>query len=92
MGKKANPNPDFEPIDDEKPTEKPNVVSALVDDVTEVLDDAVDYAGNMVGSDKGAKIVGGAAVGALAAIVLPIGLIGGAILGAGYAAMRNRDK
>ena len=88
MGKKANPNPDFEPINEEKP----NVVKSVVDDVTEVLDNAVDYAGDMIGTEKGTKIVGGAAVGALAAVVLPIGLLGGAVLGAGYAFLRNRNK
>ncbi len=88
MGKKANPNPDFEEIQGEKP----NVVKAVIDDVTEVLDNAVDYAGDKIGTEKGTKIVGGAAVGALAAVVLPIGLVGGALLGAGYAFLRNRNK
>ena len=88
MGKKAKDNPDFERID----AEKPHTVKSVMDDVTEVLDNAVDYAGDMIGTEKGTKIVGGAAVGALAAVVLPIGLVGGAILGAGYAFLRNRNK
>lgn len=88
MGKKANPNPDFEEIREESP----NVVKAVIEDMTEVLDNAVDYAGEKIGSEKSSKVIGGAAVGALAAVVLPIGLVGGAVLGAGYAFLRNRDK
>ena len=88
MSDDANPNPDFEEIK----ADKPNVVKAVIDDVTEVLDNAVDYAGEKIGTEKGTKIVGGAAVGALAAVVLPIGLLGGAVLGAGYAFLRNRNK
>ena len=88
MSDEANPNPDFEEIKEDKP----NVVKAVIDDVTEVLDNAVDYAGEKIGTEKGTKIVGGAAVGALAAVVLPIGLLGGAVLGAGYAFLRNRNK
>lgn len=88
MGKKANPNPDFEEIVEDKP----NVVKAVIDDVTEVLDNAVDYAGDKIGTEKGSKILGGAAVGAVAAVVLPVSLLGGAVLGAGYAFLRNRNK
>ena len=88
MGKKANPNPDFEEI----VVDKPNVVKAVIDDVTEVLDNAVDYAGDKIGTEKGSKILGGAAVGAVAAVVLPVSLLGGAVLGAGYAFLRNRNK
>jgi hypothetical protein len=88
MAKKANPNPNFEEIREDKS----NMVQSVIADVTEVLDSAVDYAGDKIGTEKGTKILGGAAVGAIAAVVLPIGLFGGAVLGAGYAFLRNRNK
>ena len=52
MGKKAKDNPDFERID----AEKPHTVKSVMDDVAEVLDNAVDYAGDMIGTEKGTKI------------------------------------
>ena len=88
MGKKANPNTHFEEIREDKP----NMVQSVIADVTEALDSAVDYAGDKIGTEKSSKILGGAAVGAVAAVVLPIGLLGGAVLGAGYAFLRNRNK
>lgn len=72
--------------------EATNFVASVVDDVTEVLDSAVDTVGNAISSGKGNKIAGGAAVGALAAVVLPFSLVGGALLGAGYAVLRGRTK
>lgn len=60
--------------------------------VTEKLDAAVDGASDLLSGESGNKIVGGAAIGALAAIVLPISLVGGALLGAGYAAYRQMSK
>lgn len=67
-------------------------VRSAADTVTDTLDRAVDGAANMLDGENGKKIAGGAAVGALAAIVLPISLIGGALLGAGYAAYRQMNK
>ena len=74
--------------------EKPRInieatMRALGDDVVEALDGAVDKTAKFIGGDNGNKLVGGAAVGALAAIVLPISIVGGALLGAGYALLRK---
>jgi hypothetical protein len=69
-----------------------DTVSSAADTVTETLDRAVDGAANLLDGENGRKVAGGAAIGALAAIVLPISLIGGALLGAGYAAYRQMNK
>ncbi len=66
-----------------------DTVRAVGEDVVEALDGAVDHAAKFIGGENGNKIVGGAAVGAIAAIVLPISLVGGALLGAGYALLRK---
>lgn len=65
---------------------------AVADDVTDILDGAVDRTAEFIGGKQGNKIIGGAAVGALAAIVLPVSLLGGALIGAGYAAIRQRSR
>lgn len=69
-----------------------DAVRSAADTVTDTLDRAVDGAANMLDGENGKKLAGGAAIGALAAIVLPISLIGGALLGAGYAAYRQMNK
>lgn len=69
-----------------------DTVRAVGADVTDILDGAVDRTAEFIGGKDGNRIVGGAAVGALAAIVLPISLIGGALIGAGYAAIRQRNR
>ena len=69
-----------------------DTVKAVGADIADVLDSAVDRTARFIGGDDGNKIVGGAAVGALAAIVLPISLVGGALLGAGYAAYRKTNR
>ncbi len=69
-----------------------DTVRAVADDVTDLLDGAVDRTSKWIGGENGNKVVGGAAVGVLAAIVLPMSLVGGALLGAGYAAIRQRQK
>jgi hypothetical protein len=75
-----------------KKTNFEDTVRAVADDVTDLLDGAVDRTSKWIGGENGNKVVGGAAVGVLAAIVLPISLVGGALLGAGYAAIRQRSK
>jgi hypothetical protein len=69
-----------------------DTVRSAADTVTNTLDRAVDGAADLLDGENGKKIAGGAAVGALAAIILPISLIGGALLGAGYAAYRQMNK
>ena len=67
-------------------------VRAVGADVADVLDSAVDKTTKFIGGQDGNRIVGGAAVGALAAIFLPVSLLGGALLGAGYAAYRKMNR
>ncbi len=64
-------------------------IGEFVDRVANTVDRAVEGAGDMLSGESGKKLVGGAAVGALAAVVLPVSLVGGALLGAGYAAFRQ---
>lgn len=64
----------------------------VADKVTDVLDSAVDKATEVIAGPDGSKLVGGAAVGALAAIVLPFSLGFGLLAGAGYAAYRQLKK
>jgi hypothetical protein len=67
-------------------------IGDAADYVADKLDRAVDGVGEMLSGQSGKKLVGGAAVGALAAVVLPVSLVGGALLGAGYAAFRQIGK
>ena len=60
--------------------------------VTDALDGAVDQVSKVLEGENTQKVVSGAAVGALAAIVLPFSIGVGALLGAGYVAMRQRSK
>lgn len=69
-----------------------NQVGEAVDYVTDKIDQVVDTVGDALSGESGKKIVGGAAVGVLAAVVLPVTLFGGALLGAGYAALRQVGK
>jgi hypothetical protein len=62
------------------------------DGIAESLDRVVDKVGDAIGGPNGNKVLGGAAVGVLAAVVLPISLGVGAVLGAGYAAYRQMNK
>jgi hypothetical protein len=64
-------------------------IGDAVDGVARTVDRAVDGMGELLTGESGKKLAGGAAVGALAAVVLPVGLVGGALLGAGYAAFRQ---
>ena len=69
-----------------------NTVRAFGEDVADVLDGAVDQTSKLIGGEDGNRIVGGAVIGAVAAIVLPFSLVTGALLGAGYAAYRKLNK
>ena len=79
-----------ERVDGEKTFE--DYVRQAGDSVTGTLDKAVDSVSELIGGKDGNRIVGGAAVGALAAVVLPFGLLTGAVLGAGYAAYRQLNR
>lgn len=69
-----------------------DLFEALAKDTTEALDSAVNAAGDLVGTDRGSRIAGGAMIGAAASLLLPISLVGGALVGAGYAAIRNKNR
>ena len=79
-------------MDDDRKNTFEDTVRAVGDDVAEALDTAVDKTTRFIAGPDGNTIVGGAAVGALAAIVLPFGLVTGALLGAGYAAYRKMNR
>ena len=79
-------------MDDKPKTTLEDTMRAVGDDVVEALDAAVDQTSKLIGGENGNKLIGGAAVGALAAIVLPISIVTGALLGAGYAALRKSNR
>ncbi|MBA3880371.1 MAG: hypothetical protein C0500_11725 [Sphingobium sp.] len=79
-------------MEDKPKTTFEDTMRAVGDDVVEVLDTAVDKTSKLIGGENGNKLIGGAAVGALAAIVLPISIVTGALLGAGYAALRKSNR
>lgn len=81
-----------QPSDDKPKTSFEDTVHAVAADVAEVLDSAVDQTTRLIAGENGNKLVGGAAIGAVAAIFLPISLFGGALLGAGYAAYRKTNR
>jgi hypothetical protein len=62
--------------------------------IVDTIDAVIDDAGDLMGGTRTSKIAGGAAIGALAAVVLPFSLVTGALIGAGYSAWRqsNRSK
>ncbi len=78
-------------MDEHPKTTFEDTVRAVGADMADALDGAVDKTATFIGAD-GNRIVGGAAVGALAAIVLPLSLVTGALLGAGYAAYRKMNR
>ena len=57
-----------------------------------MLDSVIGDAGDVIGGARGQKIAGGAALGALAAVVLPFSLVTGALIGGAYAAWRQSTK
>ena len=74
----------MEPTDNEPKTTGQTIV--------DTLDAVIDDAGDMMGGSKASKIAGGAAIGAVAAVVLPFSLLTGAIIGAGYALWRQSAR
>ena len=67
-------------------------VTDAADYVVGKIDGAIDSVGDMLTGESGKRIVGGAAIGAVAAVALPVSLVGGALIGAGYAALRGISK
>ena len=60
--------------------------------IVDTLDAVIDDAGDLMGGSKASKIAGGAAIGAVAAVVLPFSLLTGAIIGAGYSLWRQSAR
>jgi hypothetical protein len=58
------------------------------------VDGVIESTGELLTGASGRKIAGGAALGVAAAVFLPVSLLGGAVLGGGYAALRQirRDE
>ncbi|MEP6786073.1 MAG: hypothetical protein ABI898_10075 [Sphingomonadales bacterium] len=74
----------MEPTDNEPRT----TGKAIIDTLDAVIDDA----GDLMGGTRTSKIAGGAAIGAVAAVVLPFSLLTGALIGAGYSAWRQSNR
>lgn len=67
-------------------------VTEAAEFVATKLDTVVDGVTDVLSGPSGRKVVGGAVVGAVAAVVLPVSLGAGALLGAGYAAFRQLGR
>lgn len=71
---------------------EPNDTPRKSTGVIGMLDSVIEDAGDVIGGARGQKIAGGAAIGALAAVVLPFSLVTGALIGGAYAAWRQSTK
>lgn len=71
---------------------KPTDDKTMGEKVIETLDAVIDDAGDLMGGTKASKIAGGAAIGAIAGIILPFSLVTGAAVGAIYSAWRQSSR
>ena len=77
------------------PTEndpKPAAGKNMGEKIVETLDAVIDDTGDLMGGTKASKIAGGAAIGAIAGIILPFSLVTGAAVGAIYSAWRQSQR
>jgi len=71
---------------------KPAGDKTMGEKVIETLDAVIDDAGDLMGGTKSSKIAGGAAIGAIAGILLPFSIVTGAAVGAIYSAWRQSNR
>lgn len=79
-------------MDENPKTSFETTVRAVGEDVAEALDGAVNQTTRFLAGESGNPMIGGAVVGALAAVALPFSLLTGALLGAGYAFLRKSNR
>ncbi len=74
------------------PNQAKHYVGEAADELWGATKDAYHTGKHLADVDTAKKVAGGAAIGALAAVVAPVGLATGAIIGAGIVAYRHVNK
>jgi hypothetical protein len=74
------------------PNQAKHYVGEAADELWGATKDAYHTGKHLADADSAKKIAGGAALGAAAAIVAPIGIVTGAAIGAGIVAYRHMNK
>jgi hypothetical protein len=74
------------------PSQAKHYVGEAADELWGATKDAFHTGKHLADADSAKKVVGGAAIGALASVVAPIGIATGAVLGAGIVAYRHMSK
>ncbi len=74
------------------PNQAKHYVGEAADELWGATKDAYHKGKHLADADSAKKVAGGAAIGALAAVVAPVGIVTGALLGAGVVAYRHMNK
>ena len=74
------------------PNQAKHYVGEAADELWGATKDAFHTGKHLADQDTVKKVAGGAAIGALAAVVAPVGLATGALIGAGIVAYRHVNK
>lgn len=74
------------------PNQARHYVGEAADELWGATKDAYHTGKHIADGDSAKKIAGGAAIGAVASIIAPIGIVTGAIIGAGVVAYRHVNK
>lgn len=74
------------------PNQAKHYVGEAADELWGATKDAYHHGKHLADGDSAKKIAGGAAIGAVASVIAPVGLITGALIGAGIVAYRHVGK
>jgi uncharacterized Zn finger protein (UPF0148 family) len=74
------------------PNQAKHYVGEAAEELWGATKDAYHTGKHLADADSAKKVAGGAALGAVAAVVLPVGVATGAIIGAGVVAYRHMNK
>jgi hypothetical protein len=74
------------------PNQAKHYVGEAADELWGATKDAYHTGKHIADADSAKKIAGGAAIGAIASVIAPVGLATGALIGAGIVAFRHVNK
>jgi uncharacterized Zn finger protein (UPF0148 family) len=74
------------------PNQAKHYVGEAAEELWGATKDAYQKGKHLADADSAKKVAGGAALGAAAALVAPIGIVTGAVIGAGIVAYRHMNK
>jgi hypothetical protein len=74
------------------PSQAKHYVGEAADELWGATKDAYHTGKHLADKDSAKKVAGGAAIGAVASIIAPVGLATGALIGAGIVAYRHMNK